>query len=83
MKSNQSAEYFTETDVNGDSFYITSKRMYRVLKGLKKEYEEKEKDLNKREIWEDDDTLRILINQVTAQLQILESIFRDAQLIKL
>jgi len=57
--------------------------MYRVLKGLKEEYEEKENDLSKRAVWEDDDTLRILINQVTSQLEILGAIFRDAQLIKL
>ncbi len=72
-------EYFTEVDLDQTSFYSTAKRMYKVLLEIKAEYEEKENDLTKRASWEDDNTIKILKKQASAQIEILEMVYRDSQ----
>lgn len=72
-------EYFTEVDLDQTSFYSTAKRMYKVLLSIKSEYEEKENDLSKRALWEDDQTIKILKNRASSQIEILEMVYRDSQ----
>lgn len=72
-------EYFTENDNNKKSFYSTAQRMYKVLLGIRNEYEDKEIDLSKRASWEDDHTIQILKNRAISQIEILEMVYRDSQ----